>query len=506
MNVFRLIPFFALLLLASCQNTKNSSSASARQIKADLNYLDNYIAEHSSYAGLNGFDYQKAFSQFLQEHEGQTVTQEEFGLFLTTTIGKMGDRHANVRGYRFPSNLCFPTAFAPYGDAVVYLNSITTTQQYEFAHPAFPVVKAIDNMPINELLAKATPEDFSAPKTAYLTKAVRELRDIDELYAQWGKTLPNPILMTLSNLEKTKDTTIQVELVDRSQRRWKWDEQFYRQFFMLDDEDYNKDSIIQQLFSIDEGIGYVRIPSMVEQDEAPQLYARFNQFMHEIEPESKALIIDVRSNGGGVRDLIYEMAGYFVHPDSVYVVNVAQQRGEQPLNEDLKDDLHHRYLYAKDELDEREKEAVQTFLTTFTPMYDLDPTKFSPFHYMLFNGQKLAQGKFHYNKPVYILCNERTFSAASVLVAVFKGLPNITIAGVNTDGSSGNSERFRLPKTQLRGKISTMVSFQKDGKTLDGYGTAPDLELKRDVDQILWKRDAQLEDLKALIKGDKGEN
>jgi hypothetical protein len=44
-----------------------------------------------------------------------------------------------------------------------------------------------------------------------------------------------------------------------------------------------------------------------------------------------------------------------------------------------------------------------------------------------------------------------------------------------------------------------MVSFQKDGKILDGYGTEPDIKIERDINQILWKSDTQLEKLRSLI-------
>ena len=44
-----------------------------------------------------------------------------------------------------------------------------------------------------------------------------------------------------------------------------------------------------------------------------------------------------------------------------------------------------------------------------------------------------------------------------------------------------------------------MVSFQKDGKILDGYGTTPDIKIERDINQILWKTDTQLEKLRMLI-------
>ncbi|MEM6516618.1 MAG: S41 family peptidase [Bacteroidota bacterium] len=183
-------------------------------------------------------------------------------------------------------------------------------------------------------------------------------------------------------------------------------------------------------------------------------------------------------------------------------MNATKQRGILPLNQDLKQSLHGRYLFSRDELDKKEQKAVDEFMKTFEPMYKLNKDKFSDYHYYIFNGEKITKGKYHYNKPIYILTNERSFSAASVFVSTLKGLPNIKVVGVNTDGSSGNSERFKLPNSKLRGKISTMVSFQKDGKILDGIGTAPDIVIERSLDQILLKEDYQLNRLLEIIMAD----
>ena len=43
-------------------------------------------------------------------------------------------------------------------------------------------------------------------------------------------------------------------------------------------------------------------------------------------------------------------------------------------------------------------------------------------------------------------------------------------------------------------------SFQRNGKTLDGNGTVPDIVIERDENQVLRKRDSQLEKLIELIK------
>ncbi|RZL33927.1 MAG: hypothetical protein EOO96_11255 [Pedobacter sp.] len=268
---------------------------------------------------------------------------------------------------------------------------------------------------------------------------------------------------------------------------------------ITEDEDYNKKEIVDQLFDSKDQIGYIHIPAMVSKEDAPLLFDKINSFMTSIQNDNKALIVDVRSNGGGTRDITYELAKYFVHPDSIYVVNATKQRGPTPLPAEYKESLHNRNLFSFSELDKQEQKSASQFLKTFKPMYDLDNKKYSEYYFGLLNGKKLAKQSSYYNKPIYILTNEKSFSAASVFVAVFKGIPNIKIVGTTTDGSSGNSERLELPNSKIQLKISTMVSFQKDGKILDGYGTAPDIRIERDINQILWKTDTQLEKLRMLI-------
>ena len=305
--------------------------------------------------------------------------------------------------------------------------------------------------------------------------------------------------MTLSDSTIENDTILTVSVVDKSKRQRPWDEKFEVDYLFVKDEDYNKPEIIEKLFSIKNNIANIKIPEMANKDEAPLLFDKVNSFMQSIQNDSKALIIDVRANNGGTRDLLYEFAKYLIHPDSIYVVNATKQRGPLPLPEDYKKSLHNRFLYTLSELDDEEQKKATEFLQSFKPIYELDENKYSEYYFGLLNGKKLGKSTFYYNKPVYILANEKTFSAASVFVSAFKGLPNIKIAGVTTDGSSGNSDWVDLPNSKLFGKISTMVSFQKNGKILDGYGTEPDIKIERDLIQVLWLSDTQLEKLKELI-------
>lgn len=487
------------LLFSTISNAQNNK-LSKQQIRQDLEFLEHTLNEKSSYVYLNGYDFTNDYESYLSTI-GDSTSLENFGLFLTKTLGKIGDRHASappLRGFNLNESLFLPFIYAPLNNKVVVLD-MGQNKKFELVNTKYPYLKSINEIPINDFLQKIRPEHIEAPEATYFTRSVRDIRDIEKNYKILGKPLPDKIKLTLSDSTFQTDTVLVVSPVDRSERLRPWDEKFEAEYVLVEDEEYNNPEIIEELFDIQEGIAYIRIPAMVSRNEAPLLFSKLHSFMKSIQHNSKALIIDVRSNTGGTRDLTYEFAKYLVHPDSVYVINVTKQRGPVPLTQEYIEGLHDRFLFSYSELTNREQASVDGFLKNFTPMYELDTEKYSEYYFGLFNGRKLTEPSSNYEKPVYILANEKSFSAASVFVSAFKGISNIKIVGITTDGSSGNSEWFDLPNSELFGKISTMVSFQKNGKILDGYGTEPDIKVERNMNQVLWKSDSQLEKLKTLI-------
>ena len=492
-HIIILLSLFSL----TCKAQKETAYLTKSEIENDLKFFDNFLQEQSSYQGLNEFDYREYFAKYLKQIKGSKISKSDFGIFLTKIIGKFGDRHSYIRGYDLPNNSFLPFIVAPLNDKVVALNYNKSEKEYHLLYQNFPFLKAINTIKIDEFLKKIVPKNIKAPKIALRTKSVKQLKYMTTNYAIMNKTIPNIFEFTFTN-GKT-DTIVKIPLENKRSTHITWDEKFAR-VNNPRKKDLNNPELIKNLFHIDENnIAYLRIPVMAHKEDALLFFETINKFMNKAK-SSKSLIIDVRGNGGGTRHLIKELAGYLVHPDSTYIVNVARQRGKLPLNKELKDDLHNRFLFSKNELDYKEQYFIDKFMSNFVPMYNLDDNKFSKFHYFILNGKKLSKDKYHYNKSIYIMANEKSFSAASVLASVFKGLPNIKLVGVNTDGSSGNSERFELPNSKLRGKISTMVSFQKNGLILDGIGTKPNIIIKRNLDQIFWKEDYQLSKLKELIR------
>ena len=493
----KLALFFTLFIFisftfASAQQLKNLTK---KEIIEDLDFLDRQLQTISSYQGLNGFYYKPAFDDYIRSLKEAGITHESFGLFLTKTIGLIGDRHSYVKEYDLPKKKYLPFIAAPLNGEVVGLIYNKAEKKYTLLNPQRPYLTFINDIPINDFLNSILPEEIKAPSDAYFTRAVKQLKYIEENYATMQKELPSAFEFTFSD-GLGNDAAITTLLETNRRRYYTWIDQFYdgKEKEELNDSVYAK----KQFYIDDHNIAYMRLSDMARPRHAPIYFDGLNNFMPEAKL-SKALIIDIRSNDGGSRDLIFEMAKYIVHPDSVYVVNIAKQRGDIPLNDDYKGQLNRRSLFTINQLDKREQNAVHKFMATFKPMYEIPDDKFSEYYFTLFNGQKLKGDGYHYNKPIYILMNERCFSSASVFAAVFKSLPNVKLVGVTTDGSSGNSEEFLLPNSKLEVQLSTMVSFQKDGKILDGYGTQPDIEIKRDLNHIFWEEDFQLKKLKEII-------
>jgi C-terminal processing protease CtpA/Prc len=245
---------------------------------------------------------------------------------------------------------------------------------------------------------------------------------------------------------------------------------------------------------------------MVNYNRHPNFESYLNEAIKKYK-NAESIIFDVRANGGGVRDIINHLAPLIIQPEqSPWVANVARIRSDQYLNEDI-ESMERKFLYNyhSSHFSEEDRKAIDEFNKVFRPIQKFDKSKFSEPFYMV-----LKSGEQRFKCPIYILANETSFSAASIFVffferltifvSVFKGLPNVKIAGKNTDGSSGRSEYFFLKNSNIRIKISTMISFQRDGTTLDGNGTAPDIEIDLELDQVFGKKDTQLEQLVNYIK------
>jgi len=493
-----------ITILSTCLNLAISQKISSKQALSDLSEFKHLLRTESSYYQLSNSSLNYRFDRVKKELETKdSVSIISLADKLESIMAEIIDRHANIRfkvgkQNKKLTNLHFPFALAPYNGKIIALkevkkddNNKTTEKEYDYYNRRYPELKSINGYLMDEFIDRFCVRRKLSPLRSKYTSSTKDIRDIGELYYMKEMFNKKDVEVVLTNGKRDKKLTLQL-----SSDKHKWIDKSNSYYINTTIKlMYKKD--FSNIFSwIDDSIAYVRIPQMLSLNRYPafrdSLISGIEQYRG-----AKSLIIDIRDNGGGTRDILNLFAGYIIQPsDSPWVANVAFVRSDQNLNEDI-ESMQGRYLYNynSEHLTKADRTAIKQFKKQFKPKRNFDNTKFSaPFFMVLKRGVKPL------NCPVYILVNERCFSAASVFTSALKGLKNVTIVGVTTNGSSGRSKKFYLKHSNIRVKLSTMLSFQRDGTTLDGNGTEPDIIIERDLKQILGKRDTQLIGLLELIK------
>ena len=458
----------------------------------DLVKLQTLLETNASYLNLTGFDYKKEIDN-IRASLPDSVLIRDYGFSIQKLIGELGDRHARVRGFGSSIDGFLPFAVAPYRDKVVALMSNSNEEGYKFYINNYPYLKEINKILINEYIDKIAWQDKHAPQDAKFHRGVREIGRIGLQYYKLKGLTPDSISYTFTNGKQ--DTSLILPL---SEKRTTWNDGCDNYYPTLWKSIQNKE--YDQLFETEKNnVGYIRLPSMLDLEGHSKLFELLKTKMDDFKL-TKALIIDIRYNGGGTRDLLMKLAPYFISPESEpWVANLAKIRSDQQISEDM-ESMRGRFLYNYNSefITDEDRRSIDTFLTTFKTNWNYDKKRYSDYFFMVLSYEK-GKDHYYYNRPIYVLMNERCFSAASVFASALKGLPNVTLVGVNTDGSSGRSQNYYLGNSKIRVKLSSMISFQRNGKTLDTHGTEPDIILKTDMRQILGNSDTQLEKLLEII-------
>lgn len=226
-----------------------------------------------------------------------------------------------------------------------------------------------------------------------------------------------------------------------------YDERLIQQYYF--DFEYRSLGVVDYGILRGHNVGYLRIPTFSSGLGDSNIDAIFDYFKL-----CSGIIIDVRDNGGGeltnvetyVRRFITEpiTAGYMVHKTG-------------PGH----DDFSEPYAY------------------TYSPV----------------------EGRTAWVKPVVVLTNRSTFSAANNFVSIMKSLPNVTVVGDVTGGGSGMPLSSELP-IGWGIRISACRILDPEGHDTE-FGIAPDEGWKVDMDTTAAQQgvDTMLETaIRALIR------
>lgn len=104
-----------------------------------------------------------------------------------------------------------------------------------------------------------------------------------------------------------------------------------------------------------------------------------------------------------------------------------------------------------------------------------------------------AEGHVLWLKPVVILTNRSTFSAANNFVSVMKLLPGVTIVGATTGGGSGMPYSSEIPCGWTVRCSACSVLDANGNTTENGVDPTPGCEVDLDIQQALQGRDTMLD-------------
>lgn len=432
----------------------------------DLRYLQTLIEELYSYRDLRNFDYRKAI-EALREKSREGIDTSVLAIEVQRIIAGFEDGHSRVRGM---SDI-LPAGYLPF--AVDDLNGrlVAFDHDNNLLDPERPFVRAIDDKPIDQWLEKAA---MLSRGSAQFTRmaAIERLVHVQWLRGELGIDRTAEIKVELESLDGQNRATISKPVSDRPHRARARD--------------------LGPTRIVGDNIGYLRIASMEDDKE---FLESLDQSMQRFK-DTKALIIDVRGNGGGSRAALRTLFPYFLSPEEKPVVtNIAAYRlTPDDRTESESGYLANRWLFPQsyNGWTEPEADVVKDFSGRFAPVWQPKANEFSAWHYFVLS-RGLNPKAYHYQRPILVLMDQRCFSATDIFLASFKGRPNVTLLGTPSGGGSGRAVEYQLNNSGLKVMLSSMASFRPDGRLYDGAGVEPDINHTKTLDDVLGLNDSLLD-------------
>ncbi|MEM8601461.1 MAG: S41 family peptidase [Bacteroidota bacterium] len=467
-----LLRLLSIVAVLSWSGRAQAQSVSGQAAVADLDSLLHTLESRSAYLHANGYPYAAHLDSLRAAwRDEDSVAVRRIALDLRVLIGQLQDGHSDVelgsgddfdQGYRA---LPFPIALLD--ERVVALDS-TLTGVLVRSHP---FVAALNGVPVERLLALAGARHRGHGAARYRTRAVRRLRTagfaLDLAGALRGDTLD--VTLAAAPASSQPDTTLRLALVRRGPRL----------FTGLDDA--------VAATQLRNDTAYLRIGKMYDAEDPVEAYG-YDLVRAAMESEvfatSRGLLLDVRGNSGGARDVLRYLLPYFITEPFVY--NAAVPRGDTL-------GLTGRGLFRPDDprLDAASQAAARAFVEAFRPTWDYPRTDFLDEVFVAVEPDRPTPYDYA-DRPVVVLMDAGAFSATDIFLGAFAELPNVTLVGTTSAGGSGRSRWFTLAHSEVRVKLSTMASFRPNGELYDGIGVVPDVVVPQTLSDLLGTTDTQL--------------
>lgn len=426
---------------------------------ADLAGLEWYLSHRYSYLESSDVDHRATLDRIAAEL-GPGISRRDFALRLAVLLAGFGDGHTRVlfgaSGVRLPPAE-LPCILVPVGRQVACVRR----DRKGFLDRRRPLLLGVDGVPIDRIaglvgaLVPRASEDF------HRVRSLRHARRAELVDGLLGRKHRGACEIELAAPEETLRLRRRVETVIPSSP---------------------PEGPAVDWHVLPSRVGYLglRFGLFPTEGFRREMVNALQAFRH-----TRGLILDLRGNPGGSRHALRTLLPFLVRPTEIpEVLNVAavrmdadrrpgadfallEPRGLFPLRSDRWTSAQRRYL--------------SEFQAGFRPRIDLPVERFSSLHFMVLEAAEIP-GAYHYDQPVVVLQDERTASAAGLLVAALKGRPSVTVLGFQNGGGSGYPLRYRLPASEIVFQLSAMASFRPDGRLYTG--TEPDLVHRRTLAEL----------------------
>jgi len=448
---------------------------SKKEAKNDLDELEWLLENRFSYLRRKEVDYRSALDT-IRSSFGDGIGRGMFALQMRKFLALFGDGHSGVGSCSFKRMYSdfLPFLIGQSGEQLVAFKA----DRSGFLDARHPFLNKIDGIELENWIKVASQTEAEGSAQFLRHRSIRNLRYIQHLRKELRLTVSDLVEVELQSADGSSTKQIKLSLSEKPPVYGLWPR--------LENEFDSIKDIRAESRIIEENIGYLRIPFMLAE---PNFLSDITNAMNDLR-ETKGLIIDIRSNGGGSRAPLRVLFPYFMDEnDPPKILNVAAYRlGHR------KDILDARWLYPENHegWSSAQRAAVKQIAQTFQPEWTLPANEFSDWHYFIIAASDNPE-HYHYDRPVIVLMDTGNFSASDIFLGAFKGWRNITLMGTPSGGGSGRRRSYRLHHSKIQISLSSMASFQPNGKLYEVNGIEPDIMIEPIPTDFIGETDTILE-------------
>ncbi len=434
---------------AERETKRGGSRLTKDAMRGDLAELRTLIDERYSYAARRSDAIEAAFAEAESETNGD-LAESEFALVLTRLLARLGDGHSRLDQ---PPDAFLSRGYAPFllgviGERFVAFRPDRST----LLDAKRPFLVAIDGRPIEEWIAVVSTIASDGAPHFVREQCARHLRFLAWARQELGLEARDAVEIELCDAAGANRSKQRLSIGGTTPVFGAWPRTESRR--------------------LDGDVGYLRIPEMTGDAGAlAEIAKALDGFS-----AARGLVIDVRGNGGGTRDVLALVAPRVLdRNDGPRVANVSKLRltpGDDASRDDL---LADRLLFKKSSstFDDADRRAIDAVMSHFTPEWSPDERAFSDWHFLVLRPSENAKDRFR--GRVAVLMDGGCFSATDVFLGALKGARGVMLVGTPSGGGSGRARVHALPASGFSVRLSSMASFRPDGRLFDGNGVEPDV-------------------------------